>query len=140
MRSLFLTLVGWLAALMITLCLGGLWALLSMMFRHDLAGFALLIGGAAILARPYLTDIGPLRSGLALAAAAWLGMFYAQILRAAMHVAQVFDVPIWETLTRMGWQMAVDLAWVRLSGFGLGLMLAGTLIAGAIGAWRRNNR
>ncbi|AVP95844.1 hypothetical protein C7S18_00915 [Ahniella affigens] len=135
-----MTLVGWLTALMITLCLGGLWALLGMLFRADLAAFALVIGASATLAKPYLAGSSPLRSGVVLAVAAWVGMFYAQVLRATMWVAQAFDVPFWDTLSRMGWQMAIDLAWVRLSGLGLGLMLAGTLIAALLGARRRNNQ
>lgn len=135
MRIRLLIVAGWLAALMITLCLGGLWAVLSMLLGAGLPWFALLIGAATWLARPYLYRSRPWVSALVLPTVAWIGMFYAQVLIASMLVAQAFDVPVLDTLSRMGLVMALDLAWIRLASSTLLFMVMGSALAAWIG-WR----
>ncbi|MBK8284516.1 MAG: hypothetical protein IPK97_06305 [Ahniella sp.] len=136
MKSWFLKSMGWLAALMIPLCLGGLWSVLMQITRSELPWFALAFGLLAWPCAVYLAGFGRLVIALGCGLCSLAGMAYAHALASATAVSRLLGVDFRESLAELGVPMLLDLAWLRCSALELWAMALALLLAVGVGWWR----
>ncbi len=136
MKSWFLKSMGWLAALMIPLCAGGLWSALMSITRSELPWFALAFGLLAWPCAAYLAGIGRTAVALGCGLCGLAGMAYAHALASATAVSRLLGVDFRETLSELGVPLLLDLAWLRCSPSELGAMGLALLLAIGVGWWR----
>lgn len=135
MPTFVLRLLGWLAALLITLCFGGLWSLLAVTLASDLPWFAAVVGLGALPASFFLVPGRRYSRLIGLPVLALAGMAYAQVLMAATAVARASGIGFGEVVGTLGLPLLLDLAWLRAAPSELAWVALGLLI-GLVIAWR----
>jgi hypothetical protein len=123
-------------ALMCALAAGAVWCVLQLYLRLDLIGIAIVIGAfiAWVLRRQ---GFGRRLSGALIAAfSTLLACLYAGYLLAAAKVASFLGVPMRNTLTTMGLDMAGAIAWADLTVFHLGTLVLAVVLSAWL-VWRK---
>lgn len=127
-------LLGWIAALLITLCLGGLWSLLTLMAGTELPWFAVVVGLGVLPASLFLRPGRRSARLVGLPLLALVGMAYAHALSAATAVARASGLDFGEVVGALGLPLLLDLAWLRSAPAEVAWMAFGLLV-GVAGAW-----
>ena len=128
--------IGIATALMCALAAGAVWCVLQLYLRLDLIGIALVVGAfiAWVLRRQ---GFGHRLSGVLIATLSTaLACLYAGYLLAAAKVASFLGIPMRETLTTMGIDMAAAVARTDLSTFHVATLILAILLSAWL-VWRK---
>lgn len=125
-----------LAGVLLSLCVGAVWAVVAL-FTRDQAAWMVL--PAALVAVAGSASVPPrlrwLRALFAIVLT-FVSVAYAFALIAASIVAGSLDVPLLVTLGRIGPEMAFALAKARTGPVALAMLAAGALLAACLAFWR----
>lgn len=121
--------LGLVTALMVALAGGAVWALIALWHDNELCFLALPL--AAFIGRLLRRPRAQLGWGRGLTAAAFtaLACTYALGLIATAQVSMLLGQRLTDTLPRIGVEMALAVAWARLSPLELGVLAAALLLA-----------
>jgi len=138
MNRRFLLPASWLAALLMTLCVGSLWSLWMFRTGTEAAWFALLIGASVWPVTAWLRSTNRWLTAGALALFTLAGVVYAQSLAAITAVSRLIGTDLGETADLLGWSVVLDLVWTRSSSVDLAFVGVGAVVAFAAGWWSQS--
>jgi hypothetical protein len=138
--SRFTLLLGLATALMVALAGAAVWALAALWRNGDLCLLALPLG--VLIGRVLQRHCRGYRGLAAFFAAIFslAGSAYALGLIASARVAMLMGMRLSDTLGQIGVEMALAVAWARLSGLELICLIAAAIVAAAAAAWRPQPR
>lgn len=121
-------LIGVATALMCSLAGGAVWCLLSIYSRRELPAFAFVVALLVAWALRSHGYAGRWFGAVLAAIGVALAALYAFSLQAVAQIASSLGLPMRMAMQRMGFDMAVDIAWANLRGENL-------VIVGIAAAW-----
>ena len=129
--------IGIATAAMCALAGGAIWCLLAIYSRGDLAWFAFVVAAFVVWTLRAHGYAGRWSGAAIAVTCVALASAYSLYLQAAARMASMFGMPMRSAFTRMDPAMALDLARADLDIFGMIVLAAAIILAGALMLRRR---
>ncbi len=139
MRTLVSAAGSTLAGVLLSLCVGAVWAVVTLFTRDQAPWMVLPAALVAVAGSAFVPPRRPWLRAIVAAILTGVSVAYAFALVAASIVAGSLDVPLLVTLGRIGPEMAFAIASARTGPVAIAMLAAGALLAATL-AFRRASR